>query len=515
MTDTFGHRPTAPAIYQIYPRSFQDTTGSGVGDLAGITQRLDYVASLGVDAIWLSPIYVSPMVDGGYDIIDHSAIDPRFGTLDDFDALVARAHNLGLAVYMDQVLNHTSDQCPWFQDAIAGDAAKADWYLWRDPKPDGSPPNNWLSQFGLPGWHWNHKRRQYYYAQFTASQPSLNLRNPDVQATIARQMKGWRDRGVDGFRFDVVTSFLWDESLKDNPPATPEVQDKVSGENFNPYTYQDHTYDMLPGDGAAYAQNLRKWAGDDAYLFGENTSGNQSVALAMAFSEPGRLNATYITDMPEGRGSPATFADLIARGADFQRLPGWLSSHDQPRHGAGDASDAVLALQMAFLPGPWIIYQGEELGLPQPDLSKHEVTDPLDLRYWPDGPGREGARVPVPWNADDDWFGFTDDCPWLPMRWDRDALRRAWADGGMVDFYRRIIALRRDLNWAEADITDVRLNGDVFDMTITTGDDVRYRGIFTHGAHAPADMPRGDALISADGVAPDAAGWSGGVWRLS
>ncbi|RYH04003.1 alpha-amylase [Salipiger sp. IMCC34102] len=504
----------APAIYQIYPRSFQDTTGSGIGDLPGITSRLDYIAGLGVDAIWLSPIYVSPMMDGGYDIIDHTAIDDRYGTMEDFDAMVARAHDLGLKVYMDQVLNHTSDECPWFLEAIAGDEEKADYYLWRDPKPDGTEPNNWFAQFGTRAWTYNHKRRQYYYHQFTKHQPALNLRNPTVQDHIRTQIEGWLDHGVDGFRFDVVTAFLWDESLKDNPVASQEVHEKVAGETFNPYTFQDHTYDMLPGDGASYAANLRKWAGERAYLFGENTSGNNSIELCMDFSQEGRLDSTYSTDMPEGRGSPATFGDILSRGADFQKLPGWLSSHDQPRHGRGDASDAVLALQMAFLPGPWIIYQGEEMGLTQPDLAHHEVTDPLDLLWWPDGPGREGARVPIPWDADGEWYGFTDGCPWLPMRWDRDVLRRAQGKGGMVDFYRRIIGLRRDHGWATAKIEDSSTQNDIFDLTVVTEDGTRYRGVFCHGSGVSADTPEAPALICSDGVAPSAEGWWGGVWKL-
>ena len=510
MTD----RQKAPAIYQIYPRSFQDTTGNGIGDLPGITQRLPYVADLGVDAIWLSPIYVSPMRDGGYDVIDHAAIDDRFGTMDDFEALVARAHDLGLQVYMDQVLNHTSDQCPWFLDAIEGDAEKAAYYLWLDPRPDGTEPNNWFAQFGTRAWTYNHKRRQYYYHQFTKHQPALNLRNPAVQDHIARQMQGWRDRGVDGFRFDVVTAFLWDESLKDNPVASPEVHRKVSGPDFNPYTFQDHAHDMLPGDGAAYAENLRRWAGEDAYLFGENTSGNKSIELAMEFSRPGRLDATYTTDLPAGRGSPRTFAEIAACDPDWQRLPGWLSSHDQPRHGKGDGSDAVLALQMAFLPGPWIIYQGEELGLSQPDLARHEVTDPLDLLWWPDGPGREGARVPVPWDAEAEYYGFSDECPWLPMRWDRDALRRAWSDGGMVAFYRRIIRLRREHGWAAAEVERMATDANRLDLTIRAGE-ARYRGIFRHGATAAPDAPQKEPLVSSDGGEWQALqGWSGAVWRL-
>ncbi len=504
-------RNAAPAIYQIYPRSFQDTTGTGVGDLAGMTQRLDHVAALGVDAIWLSPIYVSPMVDGGYDVVDHTAIDPRFGTLADFDAMVAKAHDLGLQVYMDQVLNHTSIDCPWFQAGIEGDAAMADFYLWQDPKPDGSPPNNWLSQFGLPGWTWNHTRRQYYYHQFLPQQPSLNLRNPAVQALLAAQMKGWRDRGVDGFRFDVVTAFLWDVSLKDNPPATPEVQEKVAGESFNPYTYQDHVYDMLPGDGASYAEHLRAWAGDDAYMFGENTSGNKSIELAMAFTEPGRLNAVYTTDLPENRCSPAAIADTIDRADSLQRIGGWVSSHDQPRHGRGDASDAVLALQMAFLPGPWIIYQGEEFGLPQPHLSRKDVTDPLDLLYWPDGPGREGARVPMPWDADADGYGFTTGTPWLPMTWDRDAVRRGQTQ--MAPFYRQIIALRRALSWHTATVTDCTAANDRLDLTIRTAGGQSYRGVFCHGSGGGDDIP-GDAPVVTAPLIGAGDGWFGAVWSV-
>jgi len=506
-------RSSAPAIYQIYPRSFQDTTGSGVGDLQGIIRRLDHVAGLGVDAIWLSPIYVSPMVDGGYDVVDHTAIDPRFGTMADFEALIEKAHGLGLHVYLDQVLNHTSDQAPWFQAAIDGDDEKADYYLWRDPRPDGGPPNNWLAQFGLPAWKWNHKRRQYYFHQFLPEQPSLNLRCGSVQNLIAAQMKGWRDLGVDGFRFDVVTAFLWDESLKDNPPATPEVHRKVAGEVFNPYTYQDHVYDMLPGDGATYAENLRKWAGDDAYLFGENTSGNSSIELAMAFTEPGRLDSVYTTDLPENRGNPATVKDMVDRSDSLQRIAGWLSSHDQPRHGRGDASDPVLALQMAFLPGPWIIYQGEEYGLPQPDLAREDVSDPLDLLYWPDGPGREGARVPMPWDAVADGYAFTAGTPWLPMNWDRADLQRAQAQ--LSPFYRQIVGLRRDLGWGTAKVTECTVIGDLLDLTICATNGYTYRGLFSHGAGDFRDPPTGDPVVTANVLCPNlvSKGWYGTVWK--
>ena len=420
--------PAAPVIYQVYPRSFFDSDGDGVGDLCGITQKLDHIAQLGVDAVWLSPFYVSAWKDGGYDVIDHSAVDPMLGTMEDFDALVVRAHELGLKVMIDQVLNHTSCDHPWFQAALDGDSACAERYLFRPAKPDGTPPNNWLSQFGLPGWEWAHQREEYYFHQFLACQPSLNLRNPAVQQSHAEQIAMWSGRGVDGFRFDAVTSYLWDESLSDNPPASPEVREKVSGNAASPYTYQDHQFDMLPGDGAAYMEKLREWVGDDAYIIGENTSGNKSLELAMSFAGPGRLNACYTTDLPEQRGSPQAVLDMIEH-TDLQRLLGWLSSHDQPRHLADNrhASEQaeIYAAMMAFLPGPWLVYQGEELGLVQPDLQKDEVTDPLDLNFWPDGPGREGARVPIPWNDDAPNFGFSEAAPWLPMRWEKAGEKRA------------------------------------------------------------------------------------------
>ena len=446
--------PAAPVIYQVYPRSFFDSDGDGIGDLPGITQKLDHIAQLGVDAVWLSPFYVSGWQDGGYDVIDHTAVDPMLGTMDDFDALVARAHALGLKVMIDQVLNHTSDKHPWFLAALDGDDDCAARYLFEDAKPDGTPPNNWLSQFGLPGWEWSHLREQYYFHQFLPCQPSVNLRDPAVQESHAAQIARWRARGVDGFRFDAVTSYFWDESLADNPPASDEVRAKVSGNAASPYTYQDHVYDMLPGDGADYMEKLRAWAGDDAYLIGENTSGNKSVELAMSFTGPGRLDACYTTDLPEEGGSPQVIQEMIAR-ADLQRLVGWLSSHDQPRHlDAGEHAHAqakIFAAMMAFLPGPWLIYQGEEFGLAQPELQQDEITDPLDLNFWPNGPGREGSRVPIPWNDDAQFRLFRR----IALAADEVGESRRKA-GGTARQYRDLIELRRKYQWSLGDVEDCR-----------------------------------------------------------
>ena len=390
------------------------------------------------------------MADGGYDVADHRDVHPAMGDLGDFERLVGRAHELGLLVMIDQVFCHTSVESPWFHRSAAGDPDWRDFYVWADPKPDGTPPNNWLSQFGLPGWTWSHTRRQYYFNNFTPHQPSLNLRHQPVRDRLEQVMRFWLDRGVDGFRIDAVTSLLHDPALADNPPATPEVQRKVSGRVFNPYTYQDHRHDILPGDGLSVAEWVREWAGPDTYLIGEVTSGNNSVELAGKLSGEGRLDAAYTTDLPEGRGSAAMIAEILGRAGDPARLGWWLSSHDQPRHagvsGDGSARDVrLLALLLAAAPGPVLLYQGEELGLRQPSLSRHVVTDPLDLLYWPDAPGREGARVPIPWVEGVGW-GFTTGTSWLPMDWPmgvsvdvQDADR-----GSVLNFYRRAFAFRRD-----------------------------------------------------------------------
>ncbi|SFJ71321.1 alpha-amylase family glycosyl hydrolase [Jannaschia pohangensis] len=458
--------PKTPVIYQIYPRSFRDTTGNGIGDLDGIILGLDHAASLGADAVWMSPFYPSPWADGGYDITDHMSIHPALGTMHDFDRLVARAHDLGLKVIIDQVFNHTSTEAPWFKLSVAGDPRYSDYYLWADPKPDGTPPNNWLSQFGPPAWTWNHKRQQYYFHNFTADQPSLNLRNEDVQAELRTIMQFWRDRGVDGFRIDAVTSLLCDPEFRDNPVASPDVRDKVSGDNFVPYTRQDHVHDILPGDGIAFVANLRDWAGDDAFLIGEVTSGNQSVELSCRLTTEGRMNAAYSTDLPESGCTAESYADILTRAPDPDRIGWWLSSHDQPRHagkaGDGSAHDAkFLALLLAVSPGPVLIYQGEELGLTQPDLPRAAVTDPLDLLYWPDGPGREGARVPIPWEEGGN-RGFTTGTPWLPMTWPEGVSTAVQHidEGSILRFYRAAFAFRRD-GLGPVELQDWSRDGDV------------------------------------------------------
>ena len=509
--------PRAPVIYQIYPRSFRDSTGSGTGDLRGIAMHLDHVASLGVDAIWISPFYPSPFRDGGYDIADHVKVHPALGTMDDFDAVVAGARDLGLRVLIDQVFNHTSDAAPWFIRSVRGDPDFADHYVWRDPKPDGTPPNNWIGQFGTPAWTWNHERRQYYMHNFTKHQPSLNLRSEAVQKVLERIMRFWLDRGVDGFRLDAVTSFLFDPDFRDNPPADRATQEAASGETFMPYTYQDHVHDVLPGDGLPFMENLRRWAGDDAWLVGEVTSGNQSVELACGLTEPGRLDAAYTTDLVEGGATADAYAEVLERASDPQRLGWWLSSHDQPRHGStvGDGSDRDLrffALLLATAPGSVIVYQGEELGLPQPHLPLAAVTDPLDLLYWPDGPGREGARVPIPWAEGAD-RGFSIGTPWLPMDWPKGisvAVQDIAADS-VLAFYRRALRFRAEARIGNRQLTRWSHDGDVIRLEYDEGAVTVLLNFGTETVSCP-DGPPALSSQELDGNLP---GRTGAVWTVA
>lgn len=279
------HKPQAQSdwwkgavIYQVYPRSFQDTTGDGYGDLAGVTKRLPYIASLGVDAIWLSPFFTSPMADMGYDVSDYCNVDPMFGTLADFDALMAEAHRLGLKVIIDQVISHTSDKHPWFVDSRASRInSKADWYVWANPKPDGTAPTNWLSVFGGPAWEWDGVRKQYYMHSFLASQPDLNFHNPEVQDAVLETVRFWLERGVDGFRLDTVNHYFHDKLLRDNPPLVDDESFGLDASDVNPYGMQDHLYDKTRPENVAFLKRFRALLDD---YEGRATVGEVGMGLA-------------------------------------------------------------------------------------------------------------------------------------------------------------------------------------------------------------------------------------------
>jgi len=409
------------AIYQIYPRSFADSNGDGIGDLPGITERLDYVASLGVDGIWLSPFFTSPMRDFGYDVADYRDVDSVFGSLSDFDALVERAHALGLKVIIDQVYSHSSDQNPWFQESRSSrDNPKANWYVWADPKPDGSPPSNWQSVFGGPAWQWDARRRQYYLHNFLVEQPDLDLHNPSVQDALLEVARFWLDRGVDGFRIDAINFAMHDPELRDNPAAPP------GGKRTRPFDFQQHLYNQSHPDIVRFLERLRQVTdsyGGDRFTLAE-VGGEQSLAEMRAFTKDDRrLNSAYGFDFLYAQ---SLTPELVARVAkDWPQDAGWPSwafeNHDAPRAISRWSSEAhrdtfvqTKMLLLNCLRGSIILYQGEELGLPQVDVPFEHLQDPEAIANWPRTLSRDGARTPMPWKSGSANLGFSTGNPWLP-----------------------------------------------------------------------------------------------------
>jgi len=441
-------------IYQIYPRSFLDTNGDGVGDLPGVTARLDHVASLGVDGLWLSPFFTSPMRDFGYDVADFRGVDPVFGTLADFDALVGRAHALGLKVIIDQVYSHTSDQHPWFAASRADRSGpKADWYVWADAKPDGSPPNNWQSVFHGPSWTWDARRGQYYLHNFLPDQPDLNVRHPEVQEALLDAARFWLDRGVDGFRLDAINFAMHDPQLRDNPPMLEPRPRR------RPFDFQRHLYNQSHPDVLGFLARLRTLTeGYGGRFLVAEVGGEQADAEMKLFTEgPDRLHSAYGFNFLYARALTPELIHATMRlwpGAPGEGWPSWaFSNHDAPRAasrwaagGSPESMAPVLMLLLLALRGNVFIYQGEELGLPQADVPFEQLQDPEAIANWPETQGRDGARTPMPWRSDLPAAGFTGGRPWLPLdpRHPALAVDRQEADpGSMLNLTRRLVALRR------------------------------------------------------------------------
>lgn len=441
-------------IYQVYPRSFADTNGDGVGDLAGITRHLDHIASLGVDAVWISPFFTSPMKDFGYDVADYCDVDPVFGTLDDFDRLIARARALGIRIITDLVLAHTSDQHAWFrQSRQSRTGAKSDWYVWAEARPDGSPPSNWQSVFAGPAWTWDARRGQYYLHNFLPEQPQLNLHNPDVQDALLDVARFWLDRGVDGFRFDAINFAMHDPELTDNPPAP------AGGKRTRPFDFQSRVHNQSQPQIPAFLGRIRALM--DLYpgrFSVAEVVGDRAEAEMQAFTADDRhLNSAY--------GFSYLYADaltpeLVRRanaawdGAAGQGWPSWaFSNHDAPRavsrwrEGRDPDRFARMALLLLIsLRGNAFLYQGEELGLPQADIPFERLVDPEAIANWPETLGRDGARTPMPWRADAPHAGFSAAEPWLPIdpRHPPLCVEFQEADAGSIlSLARRLIALRR------------------------------------------------------------------------
>lgn len=414
-------------IYQVYPRSFMDASGDGVGDLRGVCERLDYVAELGVDAIWLSPFFTSPMADFGYDVADYRDVDPLFGTLEDFRALLDRAHDLGLRVVIDQVLSHSSDRHPWFEESRQSRSnPKADWYVWADPKPDGTPPNNWLAVFGGFAWQWDARRCQYYLHNFLPEQPDLNFHEPAVRAAQLDNLRFWLELGVDGFRLDVVAFYFHDRHLRDNPPRRSGTAPGVGP--HNPYAMQEHRYDVCQPENLPFLEELRRLLDryPGATSLGEITGDDPVGILAEYTAGRDRLHMGYTFALFGADGSPAhvrgVVEDVEARVGDG--WPCWaLSNHDVVRVVSRWRQDQqpaafarVLVALLGSLRGSVSLYQGEELGLPEADVPFDRLRDPYGIEFWPRFKGRDGCRTPFVWtDVASGQGGFSSAEPWLPV----------------------------------------------------------------------------------------------------
>lgn len=411
-------------IYQIYPRSFFDENGDGVGDLAGITEKLDYVASLGVDAIWISPFFKSPMKDFGYDVADPRDVDPIFGTLDDFDRLLEAAHERDLKVLIDQVLSHTSDQHEWFVESRSSKTnARADWYVWVDPRPDGTPPNNWLSVFGGSAWQWEPRRGQYYLHNFLAEQPDLNLHVDAVQKALLDDVRFWLDRGVDGFRLDAINFAFHDLELRSNPALPLERRRVDITSAANPHGFQEHVYGSNRPEVLDFLAELRTLFDEyDAITSVGEIGASDAIRLARDYTAPGRLHMTYTFELLGPDGSASTLRERI-EAQETGIGEGWMcwsvGNHDVTRvrsRWSEDGRHTRTYLTLLFsLRGACCLYQGDELGLPEADVPYDRLQDPYGITFWPEFKGRDGCRTPIPWRADAPEAGFTTATPWLPI----------------------------------------------------------------------------------------------------
>jgi alpha-glucosidase len=434
-------------IYQIYPRSFMDGDGDGVGDLPGILARLDHLTWLGVDAVWLSPVHPSPMDDFGYDISDYTGVDPVFGTLDDLDRLVAAAHGRGLRVLLDWVPNHTSDRHPWFLASRASrDDPKRDWYIWRDPRPGGGPPTNWLRYVGDSAWRWDEDTGQYHYRVFLDSQPDLNWRNPEVQEAMFDTLRFWLARGIDGFRIDALVALVEDDRLRDNP-SNPRSR---PGEDF-PYMRELSVWNIDRPETRELAARMRKVVdefGDDRVLLAElGVPLEQTVAYhggdGGGIQVP--FNFELLSAAWDARGI-AGYVDRYLAALPAGAWPNWvLGNHDTPRVASrlGPAQARVAAMLLLTLPGTPILYQGDELGLEDVPIPAEQTLDPI-ARLVP-GRGRDPERTPMPWDAGPG-AGFTSGRPWLPLgegNLARSVAAQRDDPASMLTLHRRLLRLRR------------------------------------------------------------------------
>lgn len=434
-------------VYHIYPRSFADSNGDGIGDLNGIIQKLDYLSDLGINAIWLSPINPSPDVDFGYDVADYRDVDPKYGTLADFDHLVSVAHQHGIRIILDLVLNHTSDQHPWFIESRASlENPRRDWYIWREsPKGKAAPPNNWQSIFGGKAWEFDEKTGQYYYHMFYPQQPELNWRNPEVYREMMDVPRFWAERGVDGFRLDVFNQFYKDDQFRDNPPKC----------GLRSFDRQRHLYDSNRPEIQGVVADIRALLEEYPKRYAVGETFMPTPEMAASYCGPGKLHATFDFSMLNSPWNPARYLDCVLRQEELLPDGAWpnyvMNNHDNPRSatrlrvGSSDEKLKVAAAMLLTLRGTPFLYYGEEIGMRDIRVSRSEIKDPRGKSYWPVPVGRDGCRSPMQWSADEN-AGFTSAKPWLKLNPDyksRNVAAQQADSHSLFHFYRNLLQLRR------------------------------------------------------------------------
>ena len=440
-------------IYQVYPRSFQDTDGDGIGDLPGIERRLDHVARLGVDAIWLSPVFPSPMADFGYDVADYTGIEPMFGSLADFDRLLAAVHARGLRLILDFVPNHSSDRHPWFVESRSSRTnPKRDWYIWRDPAPDGGPPNNWISDFGGSAWTYDEATGQYYLHAFLKEQPDLNWRHPDLKAAMMDVLRFWLDRGVDGFRIDVLWHIVKHAELPDNPLNPDWTPDRTERDKL----LQHHSTDQpeahaISAEMRALADEYGARTGRERVLIGEIFLPNERHQRWYGTPERPQVHLPFNFQLIENGWNAEALGRMIAgyeASLPGHGWPNWvIGSHDAPRIAAriGEAQARVAAMLLLTLRGTPTLYQGDELGIGEVAIPPERMRDPQHFRQPLLNIGRDRSRTPMPWD-DTPNAGFTTGEPWLPLGPDwrtRNVAALEAEPGSILSLYRELLALRR------------------------------------------------------------------------
>ncbi|MFK8079931.1 MAG: alpha-amylase family glycosyl hydrolase [Granulosicoccus sp.] len=512
-------------VYQIYPRSYQDSNNDGIGDLAGIKDRLHHIAELGADAIWISPFFKSPMKDFGYDVSGYKDIDPMFGDLHAFDEMIESAHALDLKVIIDLVLSHTSDQHAWFaQSCSSRDNDRHDWYVWADAKPDGSPPNNWLSIFGGPGWSWHSTRCQYYQHNFLSSQPDLNFHNLDVQIAMLDIARFWLDRGVDGFRLDTVNFYFCDDQLRDNPGLAPELRNADIAPGVNPYNHQEHLYDKSRPDNLKFLERFRAVLDEypAATCVGEIGDAQNGMSILRDYTSGEKLlHMCYTFDFLSAEIPTAARVASVLQRFVKEAPDSWVcwafSNHDVVRHATrwnlpkkNKAQHIkVLASLLMSMRGSICLYQGEELGLPEADIPFEKLQDPYGIAFWPEFKGRDGCRTPMVWDNQHDNAGFSRVEPWLPVPEMHKRLSVSTQQGdeqSTLEHYRRFLSFRSE-NPAlvKGSLDDIIVMGEILSFVRTLDDDSIYCAfnLGSERVRCEIDTQRKLTLLDSHGFHPE------------